>query len=295
MHDPILLRRKAEAAAAALDDLVAGAESAPRTALHAGAHARRRVGAGEKFWQYRDYDPADRPQDIDWRQSAKGERVFVRQKEHQVPQAVYLWHAVGPRMAWASRPDLPRKDESAQILCLAAGLLLARGGERVGVAGAELRPGHGENTLQKIAQELTRDEAHPAAPLPAGSYLLAAGDFLDPPEDVARALDSCAAAPGNALILQILDPAERDLPYDGRLLFRDPADGQSIPIENAGGVRAAYRERIETHVAAIRDLCRRRHWHYVLHDTSGPPAQTLAQIRSAIGADFLAAKGAWNA
>lgn len=313
LHDPILLRRKAEEAAAALDDLVAGAESVPRAALHAGAHARKRAGAGEKFWQYRDYDPADRPQDIDWRQSAKGERVFVRQKEHQAPQAVYLWCAGGPRMAWASQADLPRKDESAQILCLAAGLLLARGGERVGVAGAELRPGHGENTLQKIAQELARTESAKAVnsmhstdrrsalpgsaladALPAGSYLLAAGDFLDAPEDVARALDSCAIAPGNALIVQILDPAERALPYDGRVLFRDPENGQSVPIENAGGVRAAYRERIEAHIAAIRDLCRRRHWHYILHDTSGPPARTLAQIRAAIGADFLAA-GAWSA
>lgn len=311
LADPILLRRKAEEAVAALDDLVAGAEAPPKVLQHSGAHARKRAGMGEKFWQYRDYDPADRPQDIDWRQSAKGDRIFIRQKEHQIPQSIYLWCASGPRMAWASRPDLPRKDESARILGLAAGILLAHGGERVCLAGSGRRPGHGESALQnlarELAQELSRTAENPAenqsslpdpalaASLPSGAYFLAAGDFLDPPTEVARAFDSCAAQPGNALIVQILDPAECDLPYEGRVLFRDPQTGQSVPIENAAEVRQAYRARMAAHTAEIRELCRRRHWHYLLHNTSDPPASTLIQIRAAIGADFLAAAGAWSA
>lgn len=301
--DPALaLRRKAEEAAASLPDLLAGSEGAPPRALSSGAHARRRGGSGEKFWQFRDYDPADRPQDIDWRQSAKGERIFVRQKEHQAPRTIFLWHARGPGMTWSSRPELAQKDEAARILCLAAALLLARGGERVGLAGSEIRPGHGENTLEKIARALAAVDAPPRALpeasladlLPEGCGLLAAGDFLAPPEEVARAFESCGLGGGRVLVLQILDPAERALPYDGRILFRDPASGESVPVEDAAGVREAYRLRIAEHIETLRDLCRKRHWHYILHDTSIPPRETLAKIRAAISAETLAA-GAWDA
>lgn len=297
IHDPVLLRRKAEEAAEALDGLSAGNESRPHV-THAGLHARKSAGPGEKFWQYRDYDSADRPQDIDWRQSAKGDRIFIRQKERQVPQTVALWCAGGRRMEWVSRSDLLSKASCAQILCLAAGILLAREGERIAVAGTDGRPGHSENTLQKAAQFLTGSphgalpEASLAHTLPNGAYLLAAGDFLEDLHKIEHAFDSCAIPSGNALLVQILDPAEIDLPYEGRAIFRDPQEGTLVPVENAQSLRQEYIDRIASHIDGLKSLCRRRHWHYVFHTTDAPPAQALAQIRAAIGADALSA-GVW--
>lgn len=292
----LTLRHKAEDAALGLPALMVEAENTARGLL-SGAHARRKAGTGEKFWQFRDYDPADRPQDIDWRLSAKGDRVYVRQKEHQVPRPLVLAVETGPRMAYASRRNIPQKADAARILALGAALLATRAGEQVTLAGAGLRPGRSENTLEKIALGLLGEGLSNLIPhdsLPPGGYLMAIGDFLDPPETVCARIESSGVAPGNGLVLQVLDPAEIELPFEGRAVFQDPADGRRHAVMNVEGVREAYRQRIAAHIETLADLCRHRHWHFMLHRTDTPARETLHKIWLAIGPD-MAARGGQNA
>lgn len=289
----LTLRHKAEDAATGLPALMVEAENTARGLL-AGAHARRKAGSGEKFWQFRDYDPADRPQDIDWRLSAKGDRVYVRQKEHQVPRPLVLAVETGPRMAYASRRNIPQKADAARILALGAALLATRAGEQVTLAGAGLRPGRSENTLEKIALGLMDDGSPGLIPpdsVPPGGSLLAVGDFLDPPEKICARIESSGVAPGNALLLQVLDPAEIELPFEGRALFQDPADGRTQPVMNVEGIRDAYRQRLSAHIEALNDLCRHRHWHSVLHRTDAPARETLYKIWTLLGPDMVAHRG----
>ena len=73
---------RAERDAAHLPDMQLRAEKAAQSIFNAD-HNQHKTGTGEKFWQYREYIFGDRPQDIDWRQSAKGDRIYIRQKEWQ--------------------------------------------------------------------------------------------------------------------------------------------------------------------------------------------------------------------
>jgi len=126
------LRHKAEKAAQSVEGLLVEAERAAMSVLH-GGHARRTSGSGEKFWQFREYAPDDEPRMIDWRQSAKGARVYVKQREWETAQSILFWCLRSKGMDFSSAPGkVPTKLECAQILSLAVALLSVRGGENVG-------------------------------------------------------------------------------------------------------------------------------------------------------------------
>ena len=74
------LRHTAEVVAATLPPLLVAAQRVAAT-VTLGSHGRRRAGAGDAFWQFRHYSKDDTPQAIDWRQSAKFDTVFVRDRE----------------------------------------------------------------------------------------------------------------------------------------------------------------------------------------------------------------------
>ena len=158
------LASRSEALAAKLPPLLIAAERVAATVAQ-GVHGRRRVGLGESFWQFRSYEPGDPPQRIDWRQSAKSDRVFIRQTEWEAAQSAWLWRDGSPSMRYRSAPTLPEKRERAEVLVVVAGSAAREGPARVGhhrdgqhetvgVAGlrpALREPGHvvGEGDLQE--------------------------------------------------------------------------------------------------------------------------------------------------
>ena len=251
------LRQEAEHASAHLSFLMAGAERAAASILH-GEHRQRRAGSGERFWQFREYVPGDRPQDIDWRQSGKTGRVFIRQKEWQTNQSAFLWCSRTAGMNFKS-PDAPlSKLDTAKIITLAIGLLLTHGGEEIGLFGAP-RKGRSEAALQYIAaalMEKNHDEENlPHADIYKNSALFLIGDFLDPVDEIAEHFKMLAAQSASGFVIQILDPAEIDLPYDGRAMFETPHEkNQRELVNNVASIRAAYNARIAAHIKAVKNM-----------------------------------------
>jgi uncharacterized protein (DUF58 family) len=289
------LRRKAEQESADLPSLMALAEKAASSILH-GEHTQRKSGPGEKFWQFREYSPGDRPQDIDWRQSAKTDRVYVRQKEWQTTQNTAFWCASGPGMEFSSKKSIPTKSEIAKILTLALSLLMTRSGEQIGLLGAG-RMGRSENILQHIGNALC-DPARKSENLPdikshrlaANTSLIQIGDFLQPYEEIESVFKSLSGQTTNGIVIQILDPAEINLPYQGRVIFEDPANRARENISHVRSIKQAYKERIREHLRQIDQLCRHCGWRYMLHRTDKPLNDTLATLWAQIHHESHAAE-----
>ena len=121
---------RAEALGAHLPPLVVEAERVASTVMQ-GVHGRRRSGMGDSFWQFRPYLAGDAASRVDWRQSAKAERLYVRETEWEAAQTVVLWRDGGPRMQWRSHLAEVTKKDRASLLLLALAALLLRGGERI--------------------------------------------------------------------------------------------------------------------------------------------------------------------
>jgi len=187
--------------------------------------ARRRPGQGETFWQYRNYQPSDSANQIDWRRSARGDQVYIRENEWEAANTVYFWRDGSDGMDWSSSKKLPTKRNRATVLCMAMTSLLIRAGERCAVMGESERARSGRVGQERIARTLARSEGPTRnldADIPAFARLVIASDFLEPPELWRERLARLSGRPAKGILLHIIDPAEREFPFKGRVQLRIP-------------------------------------------------------------------------
>src|ERR1700710_436915 len=117
-----------------LPQLVVAAKEVAASVQH-GVHGRRRAGVGETFWQFRPFVWGESTNRIDWRRSARDDRIYVREREWGAAHTVWIWMDRSPSMAYVSTLALQPKIDRALVLGLAAADLLVRAGERVGIPG----------------------------------------------------------------------------------------------------------------------------------------------------------------
>ena len=193
------LRDRAEQAAAALPPLLVAAERVAATVAQ-GVHGRRRVGQGETFWQFRQYQPGDAAARIDWRESAKSQRLYVRETEWEAAQSVWLWRDASASMDYSSAgyvagAEWPTKRDRAELLLVALASLLVRGGERLTLLGSGVAPMSGRVALiagrraDRAATGARRPSGcRPSSRCRAPAQLVLIGDFLSPLERVNAAV-----------------------------------------------------------------------------------------------------------
>jgi uncharacterized protein (DUF58 family) len=266
----------AQSLAAGLPPLLLAAETLAAS-MAPGRHGRRRAGIGEQFWQFRDYQSGDEPRRIDWRRSGRGSRFYVREREWEAIETLNIDIGRDPGMSWRSGQELPRKQDRAILLALALAVLALRGGEQVALA-KRSRPYQGEGAAARLALSLDQPPNLPVS----GGRLALFGDFLDPPEVVAAGLNRLDAAARGGVLVQILDPAECDFPYGGRVLFTGPGTEAPEDVPRAERVREAYQARLAAQKAAIAQLAEASHLVPVFHRTDAPPAPALAAVRAAL-------------
>jgi len=281
---------EAEALGAALPALLVASDQLAAT-VALGGHGRRRAGLGDAFWQYRPAQPADPARMIDWRRSARGDQTFVREREAETAQTVMLWIDRSRAMAFTGAPSRPPKAERAALLGLALGALMLRAGERVGLmaeggAGADpaaarrAAPRSGRAQLLRLAEAGDApDPAEYGAPAPAGlaahGQAVLISDFLGPFAPVAALLEQAAAQGVRGALVQILDPAEEDLPFAGRTIFESMGGAMRHETRSAADLRALYGDRLAARRAELDLAARRAGFVVTTHRTDAPAAQVL--------------------
>jgi uncharacterized protein (DUF58 family) len=120
--------------AAVMPRLVLEARKIAATVIH-GLHGRRRAGSGENFWQFRRFMSGEEARRIDWRRSARGDDLFVREREWEAAHTVWIWADRSPSMAYKSNLARDPKLDRALVIGFALADILVDAGERVGVPG----------------------------------------------------------------------------------------------------------------------------------------------------------------
>ena len=275
------LARRAEALGARLPPLLVQAKRVAATVAQ-GVHGRRRVGQGDSFWQFRPFLPGDAVTRIDWRQSAKSDRTFIRETEWEAAQTVALWRDGSASMRWRSRGQPVEKIERAELLLLALAALLLRGGERVGLIGSDQRAGGGRAALDRLAATLPRlgdgEGVPPPVRLAPHGRVVLFGDFLAPLPEIQAAVARLASVPVAGTLVQVLDPAEALLPYSGRIRFRGLEREPDALVPRVEGVRAAYAEVLERQQQGLAAICGAAGYGFAVHRTDQPPEATLLAL-----------------
>lgn len=276
------LRQAAETLSQRLPALLVEAERVAAT-VTPGVHGRRRTGMGETFWQFRQYQAGDAANEIDWRQSARSRHLFVREQEWEAAESVWIWCDFSPSMTFRSAPRLPLKWERAVLLALALAALLVRGGERVALLGSGERPASGRFGIENLMRCLVRAAQEratqaPLPPLPRHARLALLSDFLLPVERLRERFGQFGALGARAGLVQILDPAEELLPYEGRVLFEGTEQEGTALIDHVGDVRSRYADLFRAHRETLAALAGRQGWRFTAHRTDGTAELALLAL-----------------
>lgn len=243
-----------------------------------GIHGRRRAGQGEAFWQYRDHSPEDGARLVDWRRSARGDRLYVREREREAAQTAWFWIDPAPGFGWSADPNRPTKLYRARVLALALASLLVRGGERVGALGHP--PRRGANAIERLAVDLVQPMRDTEAPTRA--CLIFLSDFYASIETWRERLAAATASGARGALVMIADPAEEDFPFTGRTLFQAPGANTEALIGCAEAARVEYRLRLGDHRRTIRELGARAGFETMLHRTDHSAAPALALLAALV-------------
>jgi len=271
------LRARAEALGQTLPPLLAEAEMLAATVM-LGEHGRRRAGLGDEFWQYRPAHQGDSARMVDWRRSARSDAHFVREREWQAAQSVTLWVDPAKSMTFTGDKGRAPKSDRAKLLALALAVLLLRGGERVGLAGMAA-PRAGRTQMLRLAARLAAEEAGDEYGAPETEGMVSHGravflsDFLGDLTAVEAGLARASDRGVKGVLIQILDPAEEEFPFDGRTIFESMGGSMRHETQRAGDLRDRYLARLAERKDRLAGLARAVGWHFTTHHT-GHPAQS---------------------
>ncbi|WP_102958827.1 DUF58 domain-containing protein [Mangrovicella endophytica] len=273
---------RARQRAALLPDLLVEARRVVATVI-AGWHGRRRRGAGENFWQFRPFVEGESVARIDWRRSARDDHVYLRDREWEAAQTVWLWADPSPSMLYQSTAASVSKESRALVLVLALADILSRSGERIGYPGV-LEPISARNAAERIAAALMTNR--PAGGLPPDerlkrfSEVVLVSDFLDPLDDILARIAALSRRGIRGHLVAIADPAEESFPYSGRTEFQDPETGQRLTAGRAETMREEYRRLYAARRATLGEHCRRIGWSFVEHRTDRLASEALVAVHA---------------
>jgi uncharacterized protein (DUF58 family) len=202
--------------------------------LYSGQHANIVRGHSQDFSEHRPYNPGDDPKGLDWKIFGRTDRLVIRQYEEQtnIGAVVILDDSASMRF---SSPGRITKLDYAKTLAAALGYLVTRQGDAIGLISrqATLPSASARGHLERFFDALEKDR-------PEGIWKMSdLSDLMEDVDTVLSSLRSLAARKHEVIVIQIADPAERELPFDGPVIFTDMETGERLET-NADAIRPAY-------------------------------------------------------
>jgi uncharacterized protein (DUF58 family) len=143
-------------------------------------------------------------------------------------------------------------------------------------------PSSGRYASRKVAEVLLSETSDasfpPGARLNRFSECVLFSDFLEPIDEIVERFHQIASQGVRGHLVQILDPAEETLPYEGRTEFEASEGGATMIAGRAEDLREKYQKRIERHRLDLQDVARQLGWSFVLHHTDRPAEEVLLAI-----------------
>lgn len=227
--------------------------------LFSGSHDNPARGASQEFSAHRPYYPGDDLKFVNWKVFGRTDRLVVKQFEEEtnIAGVIVLDTSASMDFSWEGRVS---KIEYAKTLAAALGYLLVNQHDAVGLVAGErlVPPGSRQGHLDRVFQELEQTQAsgiwdvrglseHLEAVVQKKSFLIVISDLMADQEDLARTLRTLHSQRHEILVLQVLDPAERDFPFSGPILFEDSETNETLRTD-ADLLREEYRRRMDQRI-----------------------------------------------
>lgn len=275
-----------------LDRLILGSR---RTADggRAGRHHSALKGASVEFRDHRNYVQGDSTRHLDWKVYGRSERYYIKQFHEETSLRVQLVIDASASMKFRHSGPLS-KYEYARELAASAAYLAHHQQDTVGLVIYDDQVRHwlpakgGSRHIRHFLDALAHHQASGrtdtgkalealADGMPRRGLLVMLTDMLDSPDAVFRALAHFRGRGHDVVLVQILDPAELDLPYDGISDFIDMETGERIEAD-AALIRRSYRQAIDEAIESFRVRCGSMRVDFRVALTDRPAADFLSEL-----------------
>jgi uncharacterized protein (DUF58 family) len=221
-----------------------------------------RAGLGDEFWQYRPAHAGDSARMIDWRRSARSDAHFVREREWQAAQSVTIWVDPAKSMGFSGAKDRAPKSDRAKLLALALAVCCCAAASGWGLRAWPRRAPGGRSWCgwrrgwpgmpRRRGLWRPRNRGH-GQPWPRRVPVGFPGRSGGIEAGLARAADRGV----KGVLIQVLDPAEEEFPFDGRTIFESMGGTLRHETQQAGDLRDRYLARLAERKDRLAQLARR--------------------------------------
>ena len=254
-----------------------------------GRHHALVRGFSRDFAQHRAYSPGDEARAIDWKAYARLDRFYVREyrAEDRFPLAVLV--DVTGSMGFSGDGRPAKLDLARRLAAALAWLALAQGDEAGlvplgGGARLPLRAGAAQLTafddaltaLSPVGSDFAGALEAAADSLPRHALSIVVSDLMGDTARVLKALRRLSSGRREIRVLRVVDPEERDFPFEGPLRVEGLEGGEVLIDAREAG--AAYRAAFLQQDEAYRASLRRAGVPYAVATTDGPWHSALARL-----------------
>ena len=270
-----------------------------------GLHRAAVHGSSVEFAEHKEYSPGDELRHVDWKAYAKLDRYYVKQFEQESQLTVYLVLDASASMAFAGG-GIAKLQYGGLVLAALAYLVIQQQ-DKVGLLACgdptleTLVPPRARTThlhdLMAVLESLiarggTGDEPPASALARIGeltrrrrALIVLVSDLFDPDEKTLQMLVQLRAQRHDVSVVHLLDPHERQFPYDGLTQFEALETANKVLV-NPAAIRQDYLERMEAFLVKVRNTLTGAGVDYHLAQTDQPLEQTLLNLlvaRSRLG------------
>ncbi|WP_234824299.1 DUF58 domain-containing protein [Bremerella cremea] len=236
--------------------------------LIAGSHRSPHRGFSIEFAEHRDYAPGDDLRYLDWKVLGRTDKYYIKQFEDETNLICNLVVDVSESMRYRGPTAAISKLEYAQCLAATIGWLILQQQDAVGLVTFDdqirnLVPASGSPVqLQQVIDVLQTAESKEktqmgpllhelSGRLNRRGLVIVMSDFFDEVDSIMAGLKHLRYRKHDIVLLQILDPAELDFPFDRPTMFHGLEAFPEL-LADPISVRKAYRQEIEAFVNDLR-------------------------------------------
>ncbi len=244
-----------------------------------GLHRSPHHGFSVEFAEHREYTPGDDLRYVDWKVFAKSDRFFLKQFEEETNFACHVLLDVSESMRYRSEWAAVSKLEYAVFLAAALGYLVLKQQDGIGLMTFDdalrerLPPSSQSSHLEQFlvmlerqqpqrvmtVEDVTGGEARSEADVGAiagvlrkvaqhvkrRGLLVVISDLFDDPESILRGLKQLKHQRHDVIVLQVIDRAEQEFPFEDPTLFHG-LEGMGDRHLEPRALREAYRREFHT-------------------------------------------------
>ncbi len=254
-----------------------------------GLHKSPYHGFSVEFAEHRQYMPGDEIRRLDWRVYGKTDRFYVKQFEEETNLKSYIILDTSASMSFASA--IPRskeqrisKMEYASLIAASLSYLMIQQRDAVGltlydsIVRTTIPPHATKQHLRRILVEL--EKVNPseitnsatalhqrAESISRRGLVIVLSDLFDDPKKVMAALKHFRHNNHEVLVMQILDPLERNFAFGSDAVFKDLETREMLTTQPFH-IQKAYQETMKDFIAHYKRECRENSIDYILLDTT---------------------------